>query len=50
MKVNAISPGELQKFASASQPAVRKLIEDKFGQEGTDMLNAMLAAIEDAKK
>ena len=47
MKVNAVSPAEIAKFAAASQPAVRKLIEEKLGQEGTDMLNAMLASIKD---
>jgi tripartite ATP-independent transporter DctP family solute receptor len=46
MEVNAIPPAELKKFAEASQPAVRKLIEEKYGAEGVDMLNAMLAAIE----
>ncbi len=46
MEVNAVSPEELQKFAEASQPAVRKLIEEKYGQEGIDMLDAMLASIE----
>ncbi|MBL6928538.1 MAG: DctP family TRAP transporter solute-binding subunit [Rhodospirillales bacterium] len=47
MKVNAVSPAEIAKFAAASQPAVRKLIEEKLGQEGTDMLNAMLASIKE---
>ncbi|MBL6927691.1 MAG: TRAP transporter substrate-binding protein DctP, partial [Rhodospirillales bacterium] len=47
MEVNAVSAAELAKFAAASQPAVRKLIEEKLGQEGTDMLNAMLASIKD---
>lgn len=49
MKVNAVSPEELQKFADRAQPAVRKLIEEKLGAEGTDMLNAMLQAIKDAQ-
>ena len=46
MKVNTIPASELQKFAEASQPAVRKLIEEKYGQEGIDLLDAMLASIE----
>jgi tripartite ATP-independent transporter DctP family solute receptor len=50
MKVNAVSAAELKKFADASQPAVKKLIGDKFGAEGTDMLNAMMAAIAAASK
>ena len=45
MEVNAVSPAEIAKFAAASQPAVRKLIEEKLGQEGKDMLDAMLASI-----
>ncbi len=49
MEVNAVSPAELSKFASASQPAVRKLIEDKYGADGVDMLNAMLDAIKAAQ-
>ena len=50
MKINSVSAAELKKFANASQPAVKQLIADKFGAEGTDMLNAMLAAIAAASK
>ena len=50
MKINSVSAAELKKFADASQPAVKQLIADKFGAEGTDMLNAMLAAIAAASK
>ncbi len=50
MKVNSVSAAELKKFADASQPAVKQLIGDKFGAEGTEMLNAMLAAIAAASK
>ena len=49
MKVNAVPPAELSKFAAVAQPAVRKLIEEKLGAEGTDMLNAMMDAIEKAQ-
>ncbi len=49
MKVNAVSAEESAKFAAAAQPAVRKLIEEKYGAEGTQMLDAMLAEIEQAK-
>ena len=49
MEVNAVSPEELEKFAAAAQPAVRKLIDEKLGSEGTEMLDAMLSAIEAAK-
>ena len=49
MEINAVSPAELTKFASIAQPAVRKLIDEKLGAEGTDMLNAMLDAIKKAQ-
>ncbi len=49
MEVNAVSPAELTKFAAIAQPAVRKLIDEKLGAEGTDMLNAMLDAIKKAQ-
>ncbi|MFQ5958609.1 MAG: C4-dicarboxylate ABC transporter substrate-binding protein, partial [Alphaproteobacteria bacterium] len=50
MKINAVSAAELKKFAAVSQPAVKKLIEDKFSAEGVDMLDAMMAAISEANK
>ena len=50
MQVNAVPPSELKKFAATAQPAVRKLIEEKLGAEGVDMLNAMLAAIDEAQQ
>jgi len=49
MEVNAVSPAELEKFAAAAQPAVRKLIDEKLGSEGTAMLDAMLSAIKAAQ-
>ena len=49
MEINAVSPAELVKFAAVAQPAVRKLIDEKLGAEGTDMLNAMLDAIKKAQ-
>jgi tripartite ATP-independent transporter DctP family solute receptor len=49
MKINVVSPAEQAKFAAATQPAVRKLIKDKLGAEGEDMLNAMLEAIKKAE-
>ncbi len=45
MEVNAISAAERAKFAAAAQPAVSKLIEDKYGAEGKAMLDAMLSNI-----
>ena len=49
MKINAIPPEELQKFADRAQPAVRKLIEEKLGAEGVDMLNTMMQGIKAAQ-
>jgi tripartite ATP-independent transporter DctP family solute receptor len=50
MTVNSLPPEELKKFAAATQPAVRKVIEEQLGAEGTAMLNAMLAEIDKASK
>jgi tripartite ATP-independent transporter DctP family solute receptor len=47
MEVNVVPPAEQAKFAEAAQPAVRKLIEEKYGAEGVDMLDAMLKSIEE---
>jgi len=49
MEINAVAPEELAKFAAASQPAVRALIAEKFGDEGSSMLDAMLGSIEEEK-
>lgn len=49
MQINAVSPAEMAKFAAAAQPAVRKLIAEKYGEKGTEMLNAMLAEIDKVK-
>ena len=49
MKVNVVSAVNQAEFAKVAQPAVRKLIEENLGAEGTDMLNAMLSAIKNAQ-
>ena len=49
MEVNVVSPEEQAKFAAAAQPAVRALIEEQYGAEGIDMLDALLASIEEEK-
>jgi len=49
MEINTVEPAELDKFAAATQPAVRALITEKLGAEGTDMLDAMLNAIKNAQ-
>lgn len=48
MEVNAVPAAELEKFAAATQPAVRALIEENYGEEGVAMLEAMLSSIEAA--
>lgn len=50
MSINAVPPAEMEKFAAAAQPAVRKVIEEKLGEEGKIMLDAMLADIEKARQ
>ena len=50
MEVNVVPPEEQAKFAEAAQPAVRKLIEEQYGAEGTDMLNSLLTSIDEEKK
>ncbi|EAU43521.1 MULTISPECIES: TRAP transporter substrate-binding protein [Salipiger] len=49
MEVNVVTPEEQAKFAEAAQPAVRALIEENYGAEGTAMLEAMLSSIEEEK-
>ncbi|MGH1357877.1 MAG: DctP family TRAP transporter solute-binding subunit [Burkholderiaceae bacterium] len=49
MKINAVPPAELDKFAKSAQPAVKKIISEKLGAEGDAMLSAMLANIEKVK-
>ena len=48
MTINAIPAEELAKFAEVAQPAVRALIAEQYGEEGTAMLEAMLEAIKAA--
>ena len=50
MQVNALTAEEKKKFQEAAMPAVKKLIVDKFGAEGEEMMNAFLDAVEQASK
>jgi len=50
MKVNALTAEQKKQFRDAALPAVKKLIQDKYGVEGTDMLNSFLGAIDTAAK
>lgn len=47
MQVNVISSEEQERFAEAAQPAVRQLIERQYGADGIEMLEALLASIEE---
>jgi tripartite ATP-independent transporter DctP family solute receptor len=47
MEVNVVTSDEQAKFAAAAQPAVRKLIEEKYGAAGIDMLDAMLKSVKE---
>lgn len=49
MEVNVVSPEEKARFAEAAQPAVRALIEEKFGAEGTEMLEALMQSVDESK-
>jgi tripartite ATP-independent transporter DctP family solute receptor len=49
MEVNVLSPEDQATFAAAAQPAVRALIEEKYGAEGTAMLDSLLGSIEAEK-
>ena len=46
MKINAVAPAELEKFAQSAQPAVRTIIQEKLGADGAKLLDAMLANID----
>ncbi|MCK0104240.1 DctP family TRAP transporter solute-binding subunit [Pseudohalocynthiibacter sp. F2068] len=49
MEVNVVPPAEQAKFAEAAQPAVRALIEEQYGAAGVEMLDALLASVEEEK-
>lgn len=44
MEVNALTAAEKEAFKQAAVPAVKKLIVEKFGAEGEDMMNAFIEA------
>lgn len=45
MEVNTLTPAEKEEFKKVAVPAVKKLIVEKFGAEGEEMLNAFLEAV-----
>ena len=44
MEVNTLTAAEKEEFRKVSVPAVKKLIVEKFGPEGEEMMNAFLEA------
>jgi len=48
LQVYSLPASEKAKFQAAALPAIKKLIKDKFGAEGEDMMNAYLAAIKNS--
>jgi tripartite ATP-independent transporter DctP family solute receptor len=46
MEVNTLTADEKAEFKRVATPAVKKLILEKFGDEGKDMLDAFLKAVE----
>ncbi len=50
MQVNSLSPEQKAKFRDKALPAVKALINKKFGAQGNDMLKAFLDAIAAAEK
>lgn len=50
MEVYAPSAEERAAFREASQPAVRQIIVEKYGDDGEEMLKAFMAAIDNASK
>ena len=46
MEVNTLTPAEKAEFKRVATPAVKQLIVEKFGDDGKDMLNAFLQAVE----
>ncbi|EPR34864.1 TRAP dicarboxylate transporter, DctP subunit [Alkalidesulfovibrio alkalitolerans DSM 16529] len=50
MQVNALTAQEKEVFRQATQPTLIAFIEQTYGPEGKEMLDAFLKAIEDASK
>ncbi|RTZ95873.1 MAG: C4-dicarboxylate ABC transporter substrate-binding protein [Deltaproteobacteria bacterium] len=49
MEVNSLDPAAKRQFRDAAMPAVKKLITEKYGPEGVEMMNAFLSAIEESR-
>ena len=46
MEVNSLTAAEKEEFRNVATPAVKKLIAEKFGAEGEELMNAFLEAIQ----
>jgi hypothetical protein len=46
MEVNTLTAAEKDEFRKVAVPAVKKLIIEKFGAEGKEMLDAFLQAVQ----
>ncbi|WP_207060618.1 DctP family TRAP transporter solute-binding subunit [Motiliproteus sp. SC1-56] len=46
MKVYSPTPAEREAFREAAQPVVKKVIAEKYGEEGEALMNAFLEAVE----
>lgn len=49
MEVYSLTPEETEAFRDAAQPAVREVIDKEYGQEGVELLEAYLEAIENTE-
>ncbi|MDM8541469.1 TRAP transporter substrate-binding protein DctP [Desulfococcaceae bacterium HSG9] len=50
MEIYKPTPAEIEEFAAATIPAMRKYITETLGQEGVDLLNDYVKAVEESKK
>ena len=49
MKVNSLTDDQKKAFKDKTVPEVTKIINQKFGAEGTEMMNAFLQAVKAAE-
>jgi hypothetical protein len=49
MKVNSLTDEQKKAFRDKTVPEVTKIINQKFGAEGTEMMNAFLQAVKAAE-
>ena len=49
MKVNSLSTSEKEKFREKSLPVIKNLIEEKYGEKGTRLMNEFIEAVNEVK-